>query len=66
MNGFQLALRAVGGKQKTLADLCGESPQTICYWKKIGRIPVEKVRKVSQLTGVPIHLLDDRFAPVKR
>ena len=66
MNGFELALRAVGGKQKTLAEVCGESVQTISYWKRVAHIPVDKVRKVSQMTGVPIHLLDDRFAPQKR
>ena len=57
------AIRAAGGPTK-LARALGLDHSTIIGWRRIGRVPAERVRKVSEVTGIAAHLLrPDLFDP---
>lgn len=44
--------------QKDFAKACGESPSTVSGWYiRTQKIPLGKVLKVSQVTGIPPHEL---------
>ena len=56
-------LRAISlsGSVAGLASALGITPSAVSQWK---RVPVEHARKVSALTGIPLHeLRDDVWAP---
>jgi DNA-binding transcriptional regulator YdaS (Cro superfamily) len=48
-SGLELAVEAVGGQAKTLAERLGVSPQAISQWKQI---PSDRVIAVERITGV--------------
>ncbi|RUV33390.1 Cro/CI family transcriptional regulator [Mesorhizobium sp. M7A.F.Ca.MR.148.00.0.0] len=48
-NGLELAVEAVGGQAKKLAELLEITPQAISQWKQI---PSDRVIAVERLTGV--------------
>lgn len=41
--------------QAAVARLLGVSAQAVSAWKKKGRVPVERVLKLSELSGLPPH-----------
>ncbi|HGN0534239.1 YdaS family helix-turn-helix protein [Providencia vermicola] len=55
---LQLAINAVGGKQKVLAEKVGVTPQAINLLKKRGgNLPKTRVREFLQATGLPLEVL---------
>jgi hypothetical protein len=48
--GIALAVEAVGGTTKALAELVGVSPQAVSAWDVI---PANRVRRIEKITGVP-------------
>lgn len=48
-------LRAKRLKQKDFAALIGVSPGAISQWLTAARIPLERVARVHEVTGIPIH-----------
>ncbi|EAS0611718.1 transcriptional regulator [Salmonella enterica subsp. diarizonae] len=52
------AIKAVGGSQKVLAEKIGVTPQAINMLKKRGgSLPVTKMRKYEEVTGLPREVL---------
>ncbi|AGH74498.1 MULTISPECIES: YdaS family helix-turn-helix protein [Edwardsiella] len=50
---LDLAINAVGGSQRVLAEKIGVTPQAINMLKRRGgRLPVAKVRKYEEATGL--------------
>ena len=58
----QPAIEAVGGLAR-LANMVGVRPSTICGWRNRDQVPSDRVAVVSQLTGLPYHLLNPHFPP---
>lgn len=59
---LERALRAVGGSQKVLAEKVGVTPQAINMLKKRGgSLPVAKMRKYEEVTGLPREVLYPRI-----
>ena len=55
---LEKAIDAVGGSQKVLAEKVGVSPQAINMLKKRGgTLPVTKMRKYEEATGLPREVL---------
>ncbi|MEL7628738.1 YdaS family helix-turn-helix protein [Pectobacterium aroidearum] len=55
---LELAIDAVGGSQKTLAEKVGVTPQAINMLKKRGgSLPVTKMRKYEEVTGLSREVL---------
>ncbi|WP_227136698.1 helix-turn-helix domain-containing protein [Kosakonia radicincitans] len=55
---LERALKAVGGSQKVLAEKVGVTPQAINMLKKRGgSLPVAKMRKYEEVTGLPREVL---------
>ncbi|CDG19965.1 Gene 30 protein [Xenorhabdus poinarii G6] len=60
---LQLAVIAVGGKQKTLARLVGLTPQAISNLKKRGgNLPKTKITEFRKATGLPLVVLYPEIA----
>ena len=61
---LEKAINAVGGSQKVLAEKVGVTPQAINMLKKRGgSLPVTKMRKYEEVTGLPREVLyPDIFA----
>ena len=68
ITGIELALITVGGPKRTrrtrLAQKVGVTRQTVFNWCKQGEIPVNQVKKVSDVLKLPPHLLNSLFAEV--
>ncbi|KTJ39830.1 transcriptional regulator [Klebsiella aerogenes] len=55
---LDMAISAVGGSQKTLAEKVGVTPQAINMLKKRGgSLPVTKMRKYEEATGLSKEVL---------
>lgn len=55
---LDMAISAVGGSQKTLAERVGVTPQAINMLKKRGgSLPVTKMRKYEEATGLSKEVL---------
>ncbi|ROU10778.1 helix-turn-helix domain-containing protein [Kluyvera ascorbata] len=55
---LEQAIAAVGGSQKVLAEKVGVTPQAINMLKKRGgSLPVTKMRKYEEVTGLPREVL---------
>lgn len=55
---------AKGGGVKALSSALGLHHASVIGWRKAGRIPAERVREVSRLTGIPPHeLRPDLYDP---
>ncbi|CAM8259231.1 YdaS family helix-turn-helix protein [Enterobacter asburiae] len=55
---LEKAISAVGGSQKVLAEKVGVTPQAINMLKKRGgTLPVKKMRKYEEVTGLPREVL---------
>ena len=50
------AIRASGGPS-ALARALGIDHSSVIGWRKKGRVPAERVRKVSEISGIPLHEL---------
>lgn len=57
INPIELALMSLGCTQTELAKRLGFKRATVSSWKKRGFIPVKQVRKVSEVSGIPAHVL---------
>ncbi len=55
-NPIDIAVKAVGSQQM-LANFLGVSRPTIAYWKKNKEFPNAWLKRVQQVTQLPIHLL---------
>jgi predicted transcriptional regulator len=62
-NAVAAAVQASGGKVTDLAKALGVSHQAVSLWLKDGRIPLSRVVQVSEVTGIPKHVLRPEFAP---
>jgi len=51
MNPLQIAIKAAGSQQ-ALADALGIRSASISGWKKVGRIPAERVLAVEAVTRI--------------
>ena len=63
MNKVDLIIEAAGNQTK-LAEKLGVSRQVIHSWTITGVIPVRRVLKVSEVTGIPAHVLRPDIYPV--
>jgi DNA-binding transcriptional regulator YdaS (Cro superfamily) len=63
MNGAQLAVDAVGGSQTALAAHLGITAQAVQAWVQTGRVPARRARKVAEITGIPLHVLNPDVFP---
>ena len=55
---LDMAINAVGGSQKILAEKVGVTPQAINMLKKRGgSLPVTKIRKYEEVTGLSKEVL---------
>jgi DNA-binding transcriptional regulator YdaS (Cro superfamily) len=61
--GLRLAIAAVGGQAKTLAERLGISPQAVSQWENI---PAERVIAIEKLTLVHRSKLRPDFYPPER
>lgn len=57
-SGVQRAIQKAGG-QEPLGEACGVSQQAVSLWLQQGYVPWERVRKVSEMTGIPRRELCD-------
>jgi DNA-binding transcriptional regulator YdaS (Cro superfamily) len=62
MNKVDMVIEAVGGQNK-LAERMNVSRQVVYAWTKTGIIPVRRVLKVSEVTGIPVHVLRPDIYP---
>ena len=61
---LDLAINAAGGSQKILAERIGVTPQAINMLKKRGgNLPVSKMRKYAEVTGLPKETLYPNLFP---
>lgn len=60
-NAVDLALESLGCTQTELAKKMGVHRSTICAWRKRQEIPPREVKKLSEISGVPAHLLSKFF-----
>jgi len=55
------------GGNTALARQLGIKSQSICKWRRLGSIPIERVPMVSDVTGIPRHIIrpdrPDLFPP---
>lgn len=58
--GTARAIEAMGSAAK-LGRAVGLSPQSVTHWRVHG-IPLNRVRDVAQVTGIPVHHLHPDFA----
>lgn len=63
LNPVDVASRSLGVTQSELARRLGYSRARVSGWKRRGYIPVSEVKKVSEVSGVPCHLLDAEHFP---
>ena len=63
MNPVELALQSLGCTQSELARRLGVGRAVVHAWKVREAIPVREVRRVSEVSGVPAHLLCPKFFP---
>ena len=63
LNPVDVASRSLGVSQSELARRLGYSRARVSGWKRRGYIPVSEVKKVSEASGVPCHLLDPVHFP---
>lgn len=55
---------ARAGGVSALARAVGVDHSTVVGWRRAGRVPAERVRRVSEVTGLPPHSLrPDLFDP---
>ncbi|MDR5611413.1 MULTISPECIES: YdaS family helix-turn-helix protein [unclassified Arsenophonus] len=55
---LQIAIKAVGGKQKILAEKVGLTPQAISQLKKRGgKLPKTRIREFREATNLPLEIL---------
>lgn len=52
MNAIDRAVEKAGGLQG-LAAACGVKYQAVQKWRRLGRLPAERVIDVERITGVP-------------
>ncbi|MCO6419343.1 YdaS family helix-turn-helix protein [Siccirubricoccus sp. KC 17139] len=62
LEAFEAAIRAAGGAS-ALARALGLTPGVVTQWRKAGRVPAERVRAISQATGVPPEALRPDLYP---
>ena len=56
MTGIERAINKAGGVNK-LATQLGFSRQRVSHWHKTGKVPMDHILQVSNLTNVPARLL---------
>jgi DNA-binding transcriptional regulator YdaS (Cro superfamily) len=62
-NPVEMALLSCGCSQSELARRLGVNRTTVCQWKRRSEIPARNVLRVSEVTGVPAHLLSPKYFP---
>lgn len=62
-NPVELALASLGCSQSELARRLGISRNAVSLWKLRGKVPVEHVLLLSEVSGVPCHILSPKFFP---
>ena len=60
MNHVDEAIRKLGGTGKAALAL-GVSAPAVCRWRDKETVPPPHVVKMSELTGIPYHLLNQVF-----
>lgn len=45
----------VAGGLKKLGEIAGVDHSTVAGWKRAGRIPVERARKIHEALDIPLH-----------
>lgn len=59
----QKLIKRLGG-QEALATAAGVSQQAVSYWaKNLPLVPIERVPRISEATGIPQHELRPDFFP---
>ncbi|WP_235907622.1 YdaS family helix-turn-helix protein [Siccirubricoccus phaeus] len=61
---MEAAIQAAGGAS-ALARALGLTPGVVTQWRKAGRVPAERVRAISQATGVPPEALRPDLFPAE-
>ena len=63
VNPVQIVLESLGVSQSELANRLGVHRSVISAWKRRGAIPLKEVKLVSEISGVPAHILSPHFFP---
>lgn len=63
LNPIQISLDSLGISQSELAKRLGLHRSVVSAWKRRGSIPLKHVKQVSEITGVPAHILSPHFFP---
>lgn len=61
-NSIDIAVQSLGITQAELAKRLGVHRSVVTHWKKRG-IPLKEVKHVSEVCGVPAHILSPEFFP---
>lgn len=62
VNPVDIAIRAINGTDKDLADALGVRPAAVCRWRKKAEIPPRRLAAVCVLTNLPPHVLCADFS----
>lgn len=66
VNPVDVAVRAINGTDKDLANALGVRPAAVCRWRKKSEIPPRRLAAVCALTNLPPHVLCADFSFIKK
>lgn len=66
VNPVDLVLQATGVNASKLAEMVGVNKAAVSVWKRKGEIPLKRLQKVCEISGLPPHLLSSYVPKVAR
>ena len=66
INYIEVATQSLGCTQTALAKQLGVHKAVLTNWKRRGIVPVRRVKKFSEVTGIPCYVLAPDFFPAPK